>query len=341
MIRNLVARRNSREARWLAPVLAFCLLIPARGEASSVDWVTVGNPGNVADKTGFGAVGKAYRIGQFEVTNTQYVDFLNHVAASDPYGLYDARMAASGIQQTQAAGGYSYSLSQEPGLNWGLKPVSFVSWYDSIRFVNWMNNGMGSGATETGAYTLLGGTPIPLNADSIVRNLDARVWLPSIDEWYKAAYYDPNKPGGAGYWAYPTASNAAPSNVLLDPDPGNSANFTGGNLTSTLSGGVKLTDVGQFSQSSSAYGTFDQAGNLSEWSETLVPGAAKFRAQLGGSWGSLATGLQAAATRFAFNAPAASSDRGGFRIAGAVPEPATVVLAAIGFGIILVARMRL
>lgn len=339
MVRNQTVRRNAREAVRLASALAFCLLLPAPSTASFMEWATVGDPGNVADKTGFGAVGETYRIGKFEVSNAQYVDFLNHVAVSDPYELYDARMTASGIQRIQLADGFSYSLSQEPGLDWGSKPVNFVSWYDAVRFVNWMNNGMGGGATETGAYTLLGGTPIPVNADSIVRNADARVWLPSTDEWYKAAYYDPNKPGGAGYWIYPTASNAAPGNVLLSPDPGGSANFTSDGRTSSPSG-VKQTDVGRFSNSASAYGTFDQAGNLSEWSETLVPGLAKFRAQLGGSWGSLAIGLQASNTRFAFNAPAAASDRGGFRIAGAVPEPTSMVLVAVGLGAVLAARSQ-
>ena len=202
-----------------------------------------------------------------------------------------------------------------------------------------MNNGMGNGDTETGAYTLLGGTPTPTNAAAIVRNANAKVWLPSLDEWYKAAYFDPNKSGGAGYWAYPTASDVAPSNELLSLDPGNNANFTGGNLASTLTGDLKLTDVGQFTNSASAYGTFDQGGNLAEWSESLVPGLGMLRADLGGSWGSLAVGLQAANAKFAFNGAAVNSDRGGFRIAS-VPEPATALLALIGSGLLLFVKSR-
>ncbi len=78
----------------------------------------------------------------------------------------------------------------------GDKPVNYVSWYDSIRFANWLNNGQGTGDTETGAYTLLGGTPTPSNGVSITRNAGATWFLPSEDEWYKAAYHQPAAQGG-------------------------------------------------------------------------------------------------------------------------------------------------
>ena len=37
----------------------------------------------------------------------------------------------------------------------GNRPVNWVSWYDAIRFANWLNNGQGNGDTESGSYTLL------------------------------------------------------------------------------------------------------------------------------------------------------------------------------------------
>ena len=66
-----------------------------------------------------------------------------------------------------------------------------VSWFSAVRFANWVNNGQGGADTETGAYTLLGGTPILSNDRFISRQPDAKVFLPTEDEWYKAAYYDP------------------------------------------------------------------------------------------------------------------------------------------------------
>ena len=82
--------------------------------------------------------------------------------------------------------------------------MNFVSWYSAIRFANWMNNGQGSGNTETGSYTLLGGTPTPSNGNNITRNSGAMVVIPSKNEWYKAAYYNPNQ---RTYNLYPTSSN--------------------------------------------------------------------------------------------------------------------------------------
>jgi formylglycine-generating enzyme required for sulfatase activity len=329
-----------RSGATLAATLVFLTLSLKQCAAASMEWVTVGDPNNVADGTGFGAVARAYRIGKGEVTNAQYADFLNHVAAADPYALYDERMSSFGIQRTTTASGYEYSVTEDEEVNWASKPVNLVSWYDAVRFANWVNNGKGSGDTESGAYTLLGGAPTPLNPSAIARNPDANVWLPSIDEWYKAAYYDPQKPGGAGYWSFPTGADDAPANELLPQDPGNSANFTGADLIPTLTGAVKLTDVGQFSNSASPFGTFDQAGNVAEWAETLVPGLGMLRAQLGGSWGSLAVGLQASNTKFAFNGAAVNSDRGGFRIASVVPEPSSAILAVIGLASTCVATSR-
>ena len=86
----------------------------------------------------------------------------------------------------------------------------WVSFFDCVRFANWMNNGQGNASTESGAYTLLGGTATPSNATTITRNAGANIFLPSENEWYKAAYY---KGGGtnAGYWDFATqSSNACP-----------------------------------------------------------------------------------------------------------------------------------
>ena len=142
----------------LLAISALLFALPAHAEVT-VDWVTVGDPGNACDTQSegcFGAVAYSYQIGKYEVTNAQYVEFLNAKAASDPLGLYDTRMASSiaGITRSGISGSYSYSAvaGREN------KPVVEVSFYDTLRFANWLNNGQGTGDTETGAYTLLGGT---------------------------------------------------------------------------------------------------------------------------------------------------------------------------------------
>src|SRR5439155_10027336 len=188
--------------------------------AVTMDWTPVGNPGN-ACKTQtqgcFGAVGYTYNIGKFEVKNAQYVDFLNAKAASDPLGLYNTNMSNGvsspgngGITRSGVSGSYTYSaITGRENM-----PVNYVSFYDALRFANWMNNGQGAGDTETGAYTLLGGTATPSNGTTVTRTARATIVLTSEDEWYKAAYYDPSI---SSFFDYPTGSdtqtNCAPERL--------------------------------------------------------------------------------------------------------------------------------
>ncbi len=53
-----------------------------------------------------------------------------------------------------------------------------------------MQNGQGGGSTETGVYPLDGAV-----SGIISKSAGATVWIPSVSEWYKAAYYDPNNFG--------------------------------------------------------------------------------------------------------------------------------------------------
>jgi hypothetical protein len=151
--------------------------------AVDIDWVAVGNPGNPADTfnetygRAWGGVNYNFRIGKYEVTNAQYAEFLNAKATvGDTLELYNAEMSSSalgGILRTgngTASDPFDYDITNGRGNN----PVVFVSWYDALRFANWSNNGQGNGDTESGSYTLLGGTPVPSNAfptfPSIARN---------------------------------------------------------------------------------------------------------------------------------------------------------------------------
>jgi formylglycine-generating enzyme required for sulfatase activity len=119
----------------------------------SIAWVTVGDPGN-PDDVFFdrGAVPYTYRISKYEITNAQYVEFLNAKAAFvDFLGLYNPSMGTSvfgGIQRHGTVGSYSYT--SRPGRE--NMPVNLVSVYDAMRFANWLYNGQGDADTEEGAY---------------------------------------------------------------------------------------------------------------------------------------------------------------------------------------------
>ena len=310
--------------------------------AVTIPTVPVGSAGNVNDTTGFGAVSYGYLVATAEITNSQYAEFLNAKAASDPLALYNTGMGSNfrgGITQSGVSGSFTYA----PRANMADKPVNFVSWYDSIRFSNWLNNGQGPGDTETGAYTLLGGTPTPSNGFSITRNVGATWFLTSEDEWYKAAYHQPTTQGGDAdnYWLYPTKSNTAPTIATANSvgdisNPGaNVANYSFGADWNSLNGNV--TTVGSAGPSSdSYYGTADQGGNVWEWNEALIFGS--FRGLRGGSWGDNLSSNLAASNRDLTN-PTGENEVVGFRVA-TVPEPSTAVLAILAGGMMLWWRKR-
>jgi len=253
-----------------------------------MSWVTVGDPGNAPDTrvmasdrtSGYGAVPYAYRIGKYDVTNAQYATFLNAVAgAADPYLLYYPCMdhsqcyhVGSGIARTGSPGNYHYAA--QPGRE--RRPVNYVNLFMAMRFANWMNNGQGHASTETGAYTLTGGTPIPTNSLTIHRNAGARTFLPSENEWYKAAYFDPRTDK---YFLYPSGTDRPMTGALpgAAPNTANCDSVTAAHnpanpgLPSTT-GWIynDVTDVGAYRHSVSPNGTFDQGGNVFQWTDDIV-----------------------------------------------------------------------
>lgn len=333
-------------------VVLLCLSCMAQADVfnlgsglTNLETVTVGDPGNSGELSSgslasyglsrvCGAVSYTYRIGKYEVTAGQYCDFLNHKAQSDPYELYNSSMWTDSygckIQRNGTSGNYSYSVASD----WANRPVNFVSFWDGLRFANWLNNGQGNGSTETGAYTL---TSAGIGGNSVTRNSDWKWAVTSEDEWYKAAYY---KGGGtsAGYWDYPTRTDSLPSNLIANPDPGNNANFQYNNIYS-LNGPYWRTNVGEFENSRSAYGTFDQAGNVREWTESIVQPSSggTFRNSRGGSF--LYYDLIFADGRDYAN-PAMESRMFGFRVAQAVPEPSSLLALAAGLASLLGLRRR-
>ena len=291
-------------------------LLAAPASAVTIDWVFVGNPGNAPDTPGSncfaancGAVGYSYFIAKVEVTNAQYAELLNAKAAADPLGLYNPNMgseAQGGITRSGTIGSYTYAV--KPGFT--NKPVNFVSFYDALRFTNWLNNGQTSGDTEDGAYTLLGGTATPSNGSTIRFNRGT-IFLPSENEWYKAAYYDP---AAASYFDFPAGTDTE----TVCSAPTGTANRA--NCFFAVGG---VTDVGAYTGSASPNGTFDQGGNVWEWNEEIVDPNRGIR---GGSWNNDTAGF-IASFRLSFD-PTFESNNSGFRVASLVPEPDARLLAA-------------
>jgi formylglycine-generating enzyme required for sulfatase activity len=282
--------------------------------AVTIDWVPVGNLGNTADTPAnclgspadCGSVDHAYYISQHETTNAQYAEFLNAVDADggNALALYNGSMGSDA-----GNGGIDFVSGNPSGSKYVVKPgfvnkpVTYVSFYDALRFANWLNNGKGIGDTETGAYTVTAGG---ITANSITRNPSAITFLTSENEWYKAAYYSP----GGVYYEYP-AGDDAPTTCAIPGATPNTANCL-------PDGPDAVTNVGAYTGSASPYGTFDQGGNVWEWNEaTYDPG----RGLRGGDFGSLAGSLAASIPYYNFVVPSFEARYLGFRVASLVPEP--------------------
>jgi hypothetical protein len=239
-------------------VPAIFLIASTAQTVAAIEWVAVGDPGNPCTRLVphgcLGGVAYTYDIGIFEVTNAEYGEFLNSVAATDTYLVYNSLMNSSthgGITRSGSPGFYTYDV--KPGHE--NRPVNFVSYHSVLRFANWLNNGQPTGdqdatTTESGSYTFLDRTIV---GD---RNPGARIVLPSDDEWYKAAYYDAivNR-----YHHFPAGGIEFSCSVpTSSPNTGNCANRIPG-----------LSDVGSYPNSVSPFGTLDQGGNVQEWIERI------------------------------------------------------------------------
>lgn len=297
-------------------------------------WATVGNPGNAADPiSGIGSVANEYRIAKHEVTNDQYAAFLNAVAPTDTNSLYSIGMGLDphgGITQNGSSGSFTYSVKA----NMGNKPVNFVSFFDAMRFVNWLHNGQPTGAqdastTESGVYTISDGL-------SETRAVGARFFIPTENEWYKAAYHQPSAQGGDAddYWLYPTASNLDPTVALANTtgdisNPGaNVANYNLGAVWNGQFGNV--TTVGSAgSLSESFYGTSDQGGNVWEWNASVTSGSLR-RVLRGGSFNNSVNILRSAIQNN--GVPVFENFDSGFRVAGPVSQGDVPTVSQWGLG---------
>jgi hypothetical protein len=118
--------------------------------------------------------------------------------------------------------------------------------------------------------------------EDVVREPDATWVIPTENEWYKAAYHKNDGVTG-NYWNFPTQAMNGVSHHLIDPDPGNNATFSGGTVGDwTIGAPYYRTEVGAHENSESAYGTFDQGGNVQEFNETVPE--PDIRGIRGGSW---------------------------------------------------------
>jgi formylglycine-generating enzyme required for sulfatase activity len=279
------------------------------GNEFTIDFVNIGNAGNAANTTGYGAVPYEYRVGTYEISQN----------AID-------KATASGMSNVTA------------GAFIGNQPAADISWFEAAAFVNWLNTSTG----KTAAYDLAwdGATWWPMNlwsseqawtagGTNLFRHKDAFYFLPSENEWYKSAYFNP---GGSNYFLYPTASDTAPTVVASGTNAG----------TAVYDGVVSVPAIVDSAGGLSPYGTMGQGGNVWEWNESAFDGtnnsAYEGRAVRGGFWNVPESVLRSS---YPFvEDPSSQNPSVGFRVAS-VPEPSTYALLLMtGAGALWWARRR-
>lgn len=270
----------------------------------NMTFVPIGNPSNVADTTTgipnpAGSVGYAYNMGKFEVSR----DMVIKANAEGNLGIT--------LQDMSGLGGN--------GLN---RPATGVNWNEAARFVNWLNTSQGfapaykfavqpgqAGYSANADIELWQPTDDGYNPANLFRNSQAKYFLPSINEWHKAAYYDPNKNGGTGgYWNYSTGSDSAPSAVS-----GGTAAGTAVFNRPSIQGPADIDNAGGLSP----YLLMGMGGNVGEWEETefdrLNNDPTSSRGLRGGHWNNTSSILHASARLSSL--PTGSIINHGFRVA--------------------------
>ena len=263
------------------------------GNEFTIDFVNIGNTGNAADTTGYGAVPYEYRASTYEITQ-------NAITKATASGLVGV-----------TAGAWT-----------GNQPAANINWYDAAAFVNWLNTSTGMTpaydlAWDGSAWSMTlwsSGDAWQAGGENLYRNKGAFYFLPSENEWYKAAYYNP---AGSNYFLYPTASSNAPTAVASGTNARSAVYNNAASVPALVDSAGGL----------SPYGTMGQGGNVFEWNESAYAGTnnspSENRALRGGSWLVNEAGLSSSG-RF-FDDPVDDFYDIGFRVAS-VPEPSTYAL---------------
>ena len=278
-----------------APPAAQADTFGTSGNEFTIDFVNIGNAGNAADATTYGAAAYSYRLGAREISQD----------AID-------KATASGMTHVTA------------GPWTGDQPAANLNWYEAAAFVNFLNTSSG----KTAAYDLSwSGTAWSMalwsseqawtaGGTNLYRNKNAYYFLPSENEWYKAAFYNP---AGSAYFSYPTGSGTAPIAVASGTNAGEAVY---GQAMSNVPAAVEMAG------GLSPYGTMGQGGNVWEWTETALSGdnnsATNVRTIRGGGWTSPESQLSSS-FRSSNGFPDGERTFIGFRVAS-VPEPSTYAL---------------
>ena len=233
-----------------------------------IDFATIGSAGNRAStpqessqweyRGGVGAVAYDYKIARTELTVGQYLEFVQAYAR-----FYVGNPNASALTGfwigTAGSGVYTASPGSE-------NFPADLTWHMAARYCNWLHNAKATNreAFELGAYdtSTFSRNPDFTWNDQTTHSPGAKFWIPTLDEWSKAVYYDPNRYGTGveGYWTQPNATDTQ----LISGYPEDGGETSGGLADSDP---WLTVPVGSYSQVQSPWGLFDASGGLAECTE--------------------------------------------------------------------------
>ncbi|MBL8746957.1 MAG: SUMF1/EgtB/PvdO family nonheme iron enzyme [Phycisphaerae bacterium] len=236
-------------------------------------WATITHPANPFYPPPLGSqypyppgrVDYEYQISRTETTASEWLEFVRacapYVSASEAESTV---FTSTSIVLNQVSPGvFEYQL-RLPEL--AERPVT-MGWRFAARYCNWLHNNRGSAreAFEHGVYetSTFGGTSQSGFTDQRVRSPGATYFIPTIDEWVKAVYWDSEQShpeiGEQGYWLYPDSSNTP----LIAGPPGVGQTSAGGWTAFAL-------PVASYPDVQSPWGLWDASGGAREWLETAV-----------------------------------------------------------------------
>ncbi len=305
---------------------------------SGIDFVTVGAVGNRGydgpDPQGLvggrGGVSYEYKIGRFEITTSQWLDYYNAFSArSDavPASQLGLPVFWGATRDTSYAGpGTRYRLVADA--NAGMFPVGGLSWRQAAMYCNWLHHEKSTtlAARQNGAYdaATFGFSSPGVFTDQATHHPSARYWIPTLDEWLKAVHYDPNATGPGGeqgrWWQQPHGTDT----TLIYGPPGAGQANSGFSLPGF---GEYNIPLGSYPSVRSPWGLLDAAGGASEWTEGIFQtNPFRYRFLDGSQAGQGAT--QAGDYSFSVGAdfPHLATIGNGLRIASAVPSPSVLVV---------------
>lgn len=297
-------------------------------------WRTIGAPGNapyqgdwMSQTNGRGRVDYTYRISALEITSAQWMEFVNAYAGAlgDPYGFKFVSYWGAEQDFSYSGPGRRYKLRADlPQAS--MNPVFGISWRKAAMYANWLHNQKAPtlAAIANGAYDISTFGTDPLTGaltDQAAHNPGAKFWIPTLDEWIKAAHYDPNRhgPGQGGYWEYSHTSDTAPTSGA----PGQGQTSAGYIINSYEEYFIPL---GAYPEVRSPWGLLDVSGGAWEWTEDWL--------YLEHTTSRIVEGARAGQTfefldlvsRRASESPQFHGGYESFRIASSIPAPTTLMV---------------